>query len=167
MTDDDSGIDDKRLSPIGRLGKRLDKWKEITENLYMLKVLKEGYILPLGASPASIILKNNKSARENMSFVQEEVEGLIRKGVVSQVIHVPKVVNPLTVAYNRKGKPRLVLDCRHINKYLHTFKYKYEDIKVAEDMFEEWSFLFTFDIRSAHHSININQGSRTWLGFSL
>ena len=77
MTDDDSGIDDKRLSPVGRLGKRLDKWKEITENLYMLKVLKEGYILPLGASPASIILKNNKSARENMSFVQEEVEGLI------------------------------------------------------------------------------------------
>ena len=71
------------------------------------------------------------------------------------------------MAYNRKGKPCLVLDCRHINKYLHTFKYKYEDIKVAEDMFEEGSFLFTFYIRSAYHSININQGSRTWLGFSL
>ena len=56
-----------------------------------------------------------------MSFVQEEVEGLIRKGVVSQVTQVPKVVNPLTVAYNRKGKPRLVFDCRHINKYLHIF----------------------------------------------
>ena len=102
-----------------------------------------------------------------MSFVQEEVEGLISKGVVSQVTQVPKVVNPLTVAYNRKGKPRLVLDCRHINKHLHTFKYKYEDIKVAEDMFEIRSFLFTFDIRSAYHSININKGSRTWLGFSF
>ena len=26
MTDDDSGIDDKWLSPVGRLGKRLDKY---------------------------------------------------------------------------------------------------------------------------------------------
>ena len=169
MTDDDSGIDDKWLLPVGRLGKRFDKWKEITEDLYtcIFKVVKEGYILPLRAIPASIILKNNKSARENMSYVQEEVEGLIRKGVVSQVTQIPKVVNPLTVAYNRKGKPGLVLDCRHINKYLHTFIYKYEDIKVAEDMFEEGSLLFTFDIRCAYHSININQGSKTWLGFSL
>ena len=34
-------------------------------------------------------------------------------------------------------------------------------------MFEDRSFLFTFDIRSAYQSININQGSRTWLGFAL
>ena len=57
-----------------------------------------------------------------MSFVQEEVEGLIRKGVVSQVIHVPKVVNPLTVAYNRKGnqfyikgKGRCMIACLVLN----------------------------------------------------
>ena len=69
--------------------------------------------------------------------------------------------------YNRKGKPSLELDCRHINKYIHTFKYKYEDNKVAEDMFKDGSFLLRFDIISAYHSININQGSRTLLGFSL
>ena len=37
-----------------------------------------------------------------MSFVQEEVESLIRKGVVTQVTQILKVVNPLTVAYNKK-----------------------------------------------------------------
>ena len=75
-----------------------------------------------------------------MSFVQEEEESLIRKGVVSQVTQILKVVNPLTVAYSKKGKPGLMLDCRHINRYLHAFKYKYEEMKVAEDMFKKMVF---------------------------
>ena len=43
---------------------------------------------------------------------------------VSQMIEVPKVVNPLTVAYSKRVKSRLVRDCRHINQYLHAFKFK-------------------------------------------
>ena len=93
----------------------------LTNGMY-IKCSKNGYIFHLQAILASIILKNNKSARGNISFVQEEVEGLIRKGVVSQVTQVPTVVNPPIVAYSKKGKPCLVLDCRHINKYLHAFK---------------------------------------------
>ena len=77
------------------------------------------------------------------------------------------VVNPLTVAYSKSGKPRLVLDCRHINEYLHTFKFKYEDIKVAEAMFEKGSFLFTFDLKSAYHSIDMFKSHRSLLGFSV
>ena len=143
--------------------------KEITDDLYILEVFREGYKLPLMASPPDICLKNNRSARENMPFAQQEVESLIKekKGVVSQVVEVPKVVNPLTVAYNKSGKPHLVLDYRHINQYLHVFKFKYEDIKIAEAMFEKGSFLFTFDLKSAYHSISINDRSRSWLGFSL
>ena len=51
-TDDVSGIDDKWLSPVGRLGKALDKWNKITVVLYLSNVVKEGYILPVRAIPA-------------------------------------------------------------------------------------------------------------------
>ena len=97
----------------------------------------------------------------------EEVESVIKKDVVSQVPGVPKLVNPLTVAYSKRGKFRLVLDCRHINQYLHAFKFKYEDIKVAKAMFEMGTFLFTFDLKSAYKSIKIIHNSRSWLGFCL
>ena len=72
---------------------------------------------------------------------------MLEKGVISKSDKVPYIVNPLTVAYNRNGKPWLVLDCRHINKFLHLFKVKFEDIKVAEYIFEENSFLFTYDLK--------------------
>lgn len=78
----------------------------------------------------------------------------------------PHVVNPLTVAYSRAGKPRLVLDCRHINPCLHLFKVKFEDIRVAERLFDINSYIFTFDLKSAYHHIDIFPEHTTYLGFS-
>ena len=78
----------------------------------------------------------------------------------------PHVVNPLTVAYSRAGKPWLVLDCRHINPCLHLFKVKFEDIRVAERLFDRNSYIFTFDLKSAYHHIDIFPEHTTYLGFS-
>ena len=156
-----------KVSPVGRLNQELNKWKEITDDSYILDVIEHGYQLPLKDNPPGTVLRNNRSARDNMFFVKEEVKNLVSRGVVSQVHEAPKVVNPLTVAYNKKGKPRLVLDCRHVNQYLHTFKFKYEDIKIAEEMFEKGSFLFTYDLKSAYHSIDINLKHRSLLGFAV
>jgi hypothetical protein len=58
------------------------------------------------------------SAIDNHSFVTDEIATLMSKGCVARVGEKPLVVNPLTVALNKAGKPRLVLDCRHINKHL-------------------------------------------------
>ena len=113
------------------------------------------------------MLRNNRSARENLKFVTEEIQQLLVKGVISVSESVPYVVNPLTVAYNRADKPRLVLDCRHINPFLHLFKVKFEDIKIAETIFERNSFVFTYDLKGAYHHIDIFAEHRTYLGFSL
>ena len=71
----------------------------------------------------------------------------------------------MTVAYNRNGKPWLVLDCRHINDYLHQFKVKYEDISVAQTLFDN-TFTYTFDLKGAYHHIDIFSEHTTYLGFS-
>ena len=44
------------------------------------------------------------------------------------------VVNPLSVSVQTNGKKRLILDLRHVNKYLINRKVKYED----------WKFAFAF-----------------------
>ena len=156
----------KVITPVGRLKAKLEKWKEATDSVFIHDTVENGYKLPLKMVPERVILKNNKSARENMSFVHDEISNLLKTSVVTEVITPPHVVNPLTVAYNKKGKPRLVLDCRHINEYLHLFKVKFEDIKVAECMFDNRSFLYTFDLKGAYHHIDIYQAHRTFLGFS-
>lgn len=155
------------VTPVGRLKNCISKWEQATNSKYILDVVQNGYKLPLKENPTNVCLRNNKSARENLYFVKSEVQNLLKKGVVSKTDAIPYVVNPLTVAYNKKGKPRLVLDCRHINKCLHLFKIKFEDIRVAEAVFEENSYLYTWDLSSAYHHISISRDQISLLGFSI
>ena len=77
------------------------------------------------------------------------------------------MVNPLTVATNKSGKKRLVLDCRHLNDCLAKFKFKYEDATVARQLFDRGTHLFSWDLRSAYHHISVFSAHRQYLGFQL
>ncbi|MEW8547530.1 MAG: DNA N-6-adenine-methyltransferase, partial [Candidatus Thiodiazotropha sp.] len=154
------------VSPYNRLKNAATVWLESGASSYILDVVQQGYKIPFKELPPIQKSKNNKSARENPDFVSTEIKCLLAKGCISKVEFTPHVVNPLTVAYNKKGKPRLVLDCRNINKCLHTFKFKYEDMNTARQMFKKGTYMFSFDIRGAYNHIDIFLPHRTFLGFA-
>ena len=68
--------------------------------------------------------------------------------------------------FSKQNKPRPVLDCRNLNPHLAQFKFKYEDVSVAKQIFQRGDFLFTFDIKSAYHHIEIYPSHKTYVGFS-
>lgn len=154
------------ISPVGRLRSRYSEWEKIGTGKTILDIIKSGYKIPFKTNPSSIELNNNRSAREEPEFVTGEIRNLIEKGCVSRVREKPTVVNPLTVAKNRNGKRRLVLDCRHVNPHLHKFKFRYEDAVTAKEMLKMGDFMFTFDLKSAYHHIEIYEEHRQYLGFS-
>ena len=161
-----NGISNSIITPVGRLKANINKWKLITSNIHVIDVVQNGYKLPLKTEPDRVILQNNRSALDNPDFVKSEIESLLKKGCIREVVSPPKVVNPLTVAYNKKAKPRLVLDCRHINPHLFQFRFKYEDAYVAKEMFRKGDYLFGYDLKSAYHHIDIFEEHRQFLGFS-
>ena len=141
---------DEDVTPVGRLKDHLTKWVKIDADKYILDVISSGYKIPFKSIPDRVCLNNNKSARDNVKTVCTEIQKLIDKGCVSEVSDIPFVVNPLTLAFNKVGKPRLVLDCRHINQFIHEFSFRMEDVKVAREIFQKGSFLFSFDLKSAY-----------------
>ena len=154
------------LSPIGSLKAHIDEWKNIGANDYIISIIENGYKLPLKQIPESTFLDNNKSEKDNMTFVSKEVENLLQKVCISTVAYKPHVVNPLTLVYNKSSKPSLVLDCRHINPHLFQFKFKYEDGYTTRKIFEKGDYIFSFDLKSAYHNISIYKSRhRTYLGF--
>ena len=98
-------------------------------------------------------LRNNLSSVNHSVFVDTEISNLLQKKCISQVKFVPTVVNPLTVADNSRSKLRLVLDCRHINLFLHKFKFAYENESTAKILFTKGDFAFHFDLMAAYHLI--------------
>ena len=108
---------------------------------------------------------SNKSAIDNACFVTEALEDLIPANRISVVHSQPWVVNPLTVSVRAEGKKHLVLDLRHVNPHLFKGKFKRKDISTAQQLLGEGYYLYTIEIKSAYHHVEIFDSHRTYLGF--
>jgi hypothetical protein len=154
------------LSVKGSLYRHRLWWDKSTSSSYIKGVINTGYCLPLLQLPQPEHLKNNRSALDNVSFVDEEITRLLATGVIELVPYTPTVVNALTVAQNAVGKKRLVLDLRQINKLLLVPKYKYEDIKTASQYFKRQCYMGVFDLSSGYHHVDVNIAYKQYMCFT-
>ena len=159
----DSGLS---LSAKGNLRANIEFWKSIGAPYFILSLIENGYKLPFASSPEPVKLRNNKSARFHADFVDQAIHELVLSGRVCVVAKKPLVVNPLSVSVQPCGKKRLILDLRHVNKCLLKQRVKFEDWKVALSYFTKGSYMFSFDLKSGYHHVEISQEHQTYLGFS-
>lgn len=96
----------------GSLRRNLDFWIHIGAPKFILSVIANGYCLPFQCTPVCVSLNNNKSALKFKDFVEEAIEELL---LTNRVV---EKFNPLSVSAQANGKKRLILDLRHVKKYL-------------------------------------------------
>ena len=73
------------------------------------------------------------------------------------------VRSPLSVVTNSSGKKCLVIDLRYLNGYLLKEKFKYEDLRLAMLMFQKGDYLFSFDLKSGYHHVDIHESHWKYL----
>ena len=78
----------------------------------------------------------------------------------------PHICSPLSVVESSFGKKRLVVNLSYANQFLCKQKFKYEDLRTALLMFENDDLMFTFDLKSGYHHIDICPTQWTYLGFA-
>ena len=79
----------------GRLRAHLHSWEKIGVTEPVLSIIAEGYKLPLLTIPQSVLLRNDKSAFDNCSFVSKAIDDLLANQCIDIVHSEPWVVNPL------------------------------------------------------------------------
>ena len=122
----------------GRLKERRMFWKEeIQAPTFVLDTIEAGYVLPLKTNPTPFSRQNQASALGNAEFVEESVAGLLTSGCIKEVDSIPYICSPLSVVESSGGKKRLVINLRHLNRFLWKQKFKYEDLRVAMLLFEK------------------------------
>jgi hypothetical protein len=72
----------------------------------------------------------------------------------------------IDVSFNGKGKERLILDLRHVNKHVRLDKFKFEDWKTLKQYINLNSYGFVFDLKSGYHHVDIHKSFQIYLGFS-
>ena len=164
-SDDDRGVF-SLPSVKGRLVKSVNYWRSIGAPVFVLDIIIGGYKIPFITAPPPCKLRNNASARKEPDFVTEAVLGLLHDNRVEELDAAPEIINPLSVSVQNTGKKRLILDLRHIN--LHVFKQKFncEGLHTIMDIFSRNCFVFSFDLKSGYHHVDIFVEHRKYLAFS-
>ena len=133
-------------------------WKNVLlANDFIMNVINFGYRIPFDTlpKPKPIILKNNMSSLKHANFVEKSITELLDKHCITEVTH-PFIVNTLTVSVSGLGKERLVLDLRHVNKFVDKQKVKFEGVKEAMVYTNYSKYAIKFDIKSGYHHLEIH-----------
>ena len=77
----------------------------------------------------------------------------------------PKCVHPLNVVPKKNGKLRLILDLRHVNKFLHQFKFKYESLADAAMLMHQHDLLCSADLTNGYWQLRMRPDTFEYLGF--
>ena len=150
----------------GRLQACLTFWEHTLQPApWIISCIREGYKLPLRSVPKSFIQPNQASALSNREFVTQAISELEQNWCVVKVPSQPHICSPLSVVTNGKGKQRLVINLRYLNEYLWKDKFKYEDLRIAMLLFQKGDYMFSFDLKSGYHHIDIFVPHRQYLGF--
>ena len=113
----------KYISVKGKLKEKYEFWQNtIKANKTILQIIDEEYMLLFMETPSDAKFSNNKSALTNSAFVQEAIKDMLLSGTIKQLETPLKVVNPLSVSINFKGKKRLILDLRYVNDHFYKEK---------------------------------------------
>ena len=146
------------VSVKGNLRRKKDFWKRIETPSFILNVIERGYLLPFVSFPEPAVFKNNRSSLSHADIVEDAIRDLVESGRVLHTEVLPWVVNPLSVSVQANGKKRLILDLRYVNKFLHKMHVKYEDWKTAMSYFARGAYMFSFDLKSGYHHVEIFEG---------
>ena len=116
-------LDDSSDSVQGNLFKCYEFWKyTLMTPESVLNIISNGYRGMYFRSRISLLDKYSKIivivSGIYEQFIDDSIKDLVADRCVKPVQEVPHVCNPLSVVCSRKGKLRLVLDLRYVNRYL-------------------------------------------------
>lgn len=157
----------------GRLRSRLTEWKSIGCDKEVLDWLTHGYPLPFmeGVTPEVWHCpKNHPGAYKHSDWLRGAIAELLTVHAVKEWTGPgkPTIVSPLNVVPKAtKGKYRLILDLRPLNKYLTQTKFRMETLARSRWAFQPNDWLIAADLRSGYYHVDILPEHYQYLGFEI
>ena len=150
----------------GKLCANFSFWQDtIQASDFVLDIIRNGYKILFRETPLPYSIENRSSARRQHIFVEGAISELMSRGCLREVSEYPQFCNSLRVAVQSSGKLRLILDLSHLNKFVVKKSVKYEDLRTVLQLFSPGMFVFSFDLKSAYHHIDICEEHMKFLSF--
>ena len=151
----------------GRLAHFAQNWAEITDDKWVLSLVRKGYRIPFLERP--ILSTNPIFFQQPLSqHLEEEVASLLSKGAVEEII--PECLgyySRIFLVSKKNGKLRLIIDLSVLNHFVYTQTFKMETQRKVKDAVQLNDWAFSLDLTDAYLHILIHHRSRKYLRFTL
>lgn len=116
--------------------------------------------------PEPAVVRSNRSSLAHAKFVEDAIRELVSRVVFLKLLYLHCWLIRCQFPFKPLAKKKsLILDLRYVNQCLRKMRVKYEDWKIALSYMTE-AFMFSFDLQSEYHHIEMFEGHQTYLGFS-
>lgn len=156
--------------PIGgRIRKCLDNWKIVCSNNWVIKVIEDGYKIPLKSQPHQrSVPQNPQVSASAFDVLVQEAESLKAK---CAVIPVHSCEGQYISTYFAVPKPRRIdawrpiLNLKYFNRHVSKYKFQMETLSKVRDWIQPGAYCVGLDIRDAFLHIPMSKDSKKYLRF--
>ena len=170
-------VDSENLPPLplpqpqipvgGRLAHFALNWQNITNDQWVLSLIKNGYQIPFKEQPPlsrEPIFFQQSQRRE----LEEEVTSLLQKGAVEEIQpETPGFFSRIFFVPKKNGKLRLIIDLSTLNKYVFVQSFRMETQRKVRNAIRQNHWAFSLDLTDAYLHVPIHPRSRKYLRFTL
>ena len=151
----------------GRLAHFAQNWAEITDDEWVLSLIRKGYRIPFKERP--ILSPDPTFFQQSLSQqLEEEVASLLSKGAVEEIIpECPGYYSRIFLVPKKNGKLRLIIDLSVLNHFVYTETFKMETQRKVSNAIQLNDWAFSLDLTEAYLHIPIHYRSRKYLRFTL
>ena len=151
----------------GRVSYSLDNWKVITQDPWVLSVVKEGYQIEWVSKPCQMVPPFQPTFSPEMnSLVDTEVQEMILKGAIMEVAPTPgQYVSTIFLVNKKDGGMRPVINLKHLNHLVRYEHFQMEGLGSLLNSLVVKDYLTKLYLKDAYFTLPIHQRDQKYLRF--
>ncbi|MES9884339.1 MAG: reverse transcriptase domain-containing protein [Sedimenticola sp.] len=155
----------------GRLAYFLEEWEGITDDTFVLSIVKNGYSIPF-ITPPCLTPRPVKFPIKDVNHVPillQVVEELLEKRAVEEVRDhsSPGYYSRLFLVPKKNGKYRPVIDLSPLNRGIQLEHFKMETQRSVRDIILNGTWSVSIDLQDAYLHVPIRPSCRKYLRFAI
>ncbi|VDI57299.1 Hypothetical predicted protein [Mytilus galloprovincialis] len=154
----------------GRLIYFLKKWEQITDDQWVLSVIKEGYKLEFLEIPKNTGIKYTCVSAKDLDILDTEVRELVQKEAV-EYVPLNEIENGFYSTFflvpKKTGDMRPVINLKPLNKYLRKQHFKMDSLSTVLNLVKQGDWGISLDLKDAYLHVPIYKTHKKYLRFCL
>lgn len=160
----------KRAFKAGTLSNKLEFWRTLTSDPYILQSIK-GYKIEFARTPRELYGKKMHCQKFSLSEtlqISKEIEKLLSMGVIEQAEHIEdQILSPIFLTSKKDGSKRMILNLKKLNSYMDPIHFKMENIHEVKNIVSNDDYFASVDLEKAYYSVSIHVAHRRYLRFQF